>query len=226
MHMQWSLLLFSLSIVLPTAFLSPLATQETTGFRRCDGISLDNQLLACHIPSQDAQKIALWSLPIFPSFHTTSSTIHNTNIAIMKKSIVVTATLLLGITPSTTLAVNSADSGYLDRFTYQEEDITRPDDFKDYSPEHWNDISCNEGSRLDECLGYRDKWETGRDWEISKNYCRWCPEGEGRCGRHHQSPINLRREVGYEPGTHEAANECIGTSQPKMSDLGVGYNIL
>jgi hypothetical protein len=128
----------------------------------------------------------------------------------------VAATLLLFITP--TVAVNSAERGFLDRFTYEDQDITRPDQFKDYSPQNWNDISCNEGSRLDECLGYRDKWETGREWAIEKNYCRWCPEGEGRCSRHHQSPIDLRREVGFEPGTHEQANECIDVHWMKYED--------
>ncbi|KAL3937732.1 MAG: hypothetical protein SGARI_002006 [Bacillariaceae sp.] len=129
-------------------------------------------------------------------------------------AIVAAITLLL--TPS--LAVNSADRGYLDRFTYEDFDITRPDLFMDYSPQNWNDISCNEGSRLEECLGYRDKWETGRSWEVEKNYCRWCPEGEGRCSRHHQSPIDLKREVGYEPGTHEQANECIDVHWMKYED--------
>mmetsp|Transcript_3495 Transcript_3495/g.6582 ORF Transcript_3495/g.6582 Transcript_3495/m.6582 type:complete len:572 (+) Transcript_3495:230-1945(+) len=128
--------------------------------------------------------------------------------------------LLLVVLPAFVIPVvtaqNSNDRGYLDRFTYQDEDIARPDQFIDYAPQNWNDISCNEGSKLDECLGYRDKWETGRDWSITKNYCRWCPDK--RCGRHHQSPIDLKREVGFEPGTHESANECIDVHWMKYED--------
>jgi hypothetical protein len=132
------------------------------------------------------------------------------------RSTCLAATLLLSA--STVDAQNSAERGYLDRFTYQEEDIVRSDAFTDYAPSNWDEISCNEDSQLDECLGYRDKWETGRDWSIRKNYCRWCPESDpSRCGRHHQSPIDLRREVGYEPGTHEEANECIGKLAESLS---------
>lgn len=99
---------------------------------------------------------------------------------------------------------------YLDRFNY---DVTvdRIDGFKDYGPEDWGDIECDEQNALKSCLAYRDKWETGREWGIENNYCRWCPqESPEMCDtRHHQSPINLERAVGYEPGTHELANECI-----------------
>lgn len=107
---------------------------------------------------------------------------------------------------------------FLDRFTYQDEDDVRNDGFIDYSPPNWNDIRCNEGSQLDECLGYTDKWHTARDWSITRNYCRWCPDGEGRCGKHHQSPIDLRRASGYEPGTHPLANECIDIHWMKYED--------
>ncbi|KAG7343373.1 Eukaryotic-type carbonic anhydrase [Nitzschia inconspicua] len=125
-------------------------------------------------------------------------------------------TLLLS---TAVVAQNSAERGYLDRFTYQELDITRPDNFVDYAPQNWNAISCDEGSQLDKCLGYRDKWETGRGWSIQKNYCRWCPESDpNSCSRHHQSPIDLRRQVGYEPGTHEEANECIDVHWMKYED--------
>lgn len=113
---------------------------------------------------------------------------------------------------------NSGDRGYLDRFTYEDEDIERGDGFFDYSPENWDEISCNENSRLDECLGYIDKWEAGRGWSIEENHCRWCPDGSDRCGRHRQSPINLRREVGFEPGTHDSANECIDVHWMKYED--------
>ncbi|KAG7343367.1 Eukaryotic-type carbonic anhydrase [Nitzschia inconspicua] len=107
---------------------------------------------------------------------------------------------------------------FLDRFTYEDEDILRQDQFYDYAPQNWNSISCNEGSQLDDCLGYTDKWHTGRDWSITKNYCRWCPDGEGKCSKHHQSPINLNRAVGYEPGTHPLANECIDVHWMKYED--------
>ena len=82
----------------------------------------------------------------------------------------------------------------------------------DYQPEDWERIQCDEQSSLDTCLAYIDKWKTGRDWAINTNYCRWCPEGGDPtlCDkRHHQSPINLERVVGYEPDTHDLANECI-----------------
>ena len=99
---------------------------------------------------------------------------------------------------------------YLDRFNY---DVTigRNDGFTDYGPEDWEDIRCDEQSSLKSCLAYRDKWETGREWAINKNYCKWCPEEDSTLcdSRHHQSPINLERVVGYEPDTHELANECI-----------------
>ena len=114
---------------------------------------------------------------------------------------------------------------YLDRFTYELEDVAIDHDLNndginghtsyDYSPRNWGDISCNEGSKLDECVGYTDKWETGREWGISRNYCKWCPEGEAHnCGRHHQSPVNLERGVGldFDPSSQfysEIANECI-----------------
>jgi hypothetical protein len=107
------------------------------------------------------------------------------------------------------VAQNDGDR-FLDRFTYNDEDIARSDGFFDYAPQNWKDIICDEESRLEECLGYTDKWLTGRGWKIQSNYCIWCPDGEGLCDRHHSSPIDLKRETGYEPGTNEFANECIG----------------
>lgn len=126
------------------------------------------------------------------------------------------------------------DGIYLDRFTYGPEDIVIKHDLNndgnsdhnsiDYSPENWRDIRCNEGSRLDECIGYRDKWTTGREWSIRKNYCKWCPEGEDNdCGRHHQSPVNLQRAVGLDFDWRsdfysEIANECIDLHWMKYED--------
>ena len=122
-------------------------------------------------------------------------------------------------------SAQNKDGIYLDRFTYNDQDVAIEHDLNndgindhvsyDYAPENWGDIMCNEGSRLDECVGYPDKWETGRAWEISKNYCKSCPEGgDHNCGRHHQSPVNLQRVVGLDvdpdsPNYSEQANECI-----------------
>ena len=127
--------------------------------------------------------------------------------------------VLIGIQTSfveaQTTNVPSGNGDYLDRFNY---DVTvrRSDGFKDYGPEDWGDIQCDEQNSLKSCLAYRDKWETGREWGISKNYCRSCPKDDPEtCDRHHQSPINLQRGVGYEPGaneTNELANECIVSS--------------
>ena len=106
---------------------------------------------------------------------------------------------------------------YLDRFNY---DVTtiRTDGFKDFGPKDWGDIECDEENALSSCLAYPDIWETGRQWGIEKNYCKWCPidgtGGEEECKRHHQSPINLERAVGYEPDTHPMANECIVSRIP------------
>ena len=104
----------------------------------------------------------------------------------------------------------TGNGSFLDRFNY-DVTVNRSDGFKDYGPEDWGDIQCDEENSLESCLAYRDKWETGREWGIEKNYCRWCPETDpDSCGKQqHQSPINLRRAVGYEPGTHELTNECI-----------------
>jgi hypothetical protein len=107
---------------------------------------------------------------------------------------------------------------FLDRFTYEDEDILRNDEFYDYAPQNWKNIVCDEGNMLDECLGYTDKWHTARDWSITKNYCRWCPQGSSSCEKHHQSPIDLNRAVGYELGTNDLANECIDIHWMKYED--------
>jgi len=115
--------------------------------------------------------------------------------------------------------VLSGNGYYLDRFNY---DVTVPrsDGFKDYGPEDWEDIECDEQNSLKSCLAYRDKWETGRGWGINKNYCRWCPKDDPELcdNRHHQSPINLERAVGFEPDTHELTNECIDIHWMKYED--------
>ena len=111
----------------------------------------------------------------------------------------------------------SGNGYFLDRFNY-DVTVSRGDGFKDYGPNDWGDIQCDEQNSLRSCLAYRDKWETGREWSIKKNYCRNCPiDDPEMCeNRHHQSPINLERAVGYEPYTHELANECI-VSEPKRN---------
>jgi hypothetical protein len=58
-------------------------------------------------------------------------------------------------------AQNSDEKGYLDRFTYREATVDRGDGFFDYRPEDWNQIKCDEGSKLDECEGYNYKWHEG-----------------------------------------------------------------
>ena len=126
------------------------------------------------------------------------------------------ALALVSLTAFPAATAQNDGTTFLDRFTYKDEDDNRGDGFIDYAPPNWNKISCNEGSQLEECLGYTDKWDTARDWSITRNYCRWCPDGEGRCDKHHQSPIDLRRAAGYEPGTHDLANECIGESTDGM----------
>lgn len=149
-----------------------------------------------------------------------------------------TPILLFFLTLSTT-SVNlvkgqNTDGIYLDRFTYGSEDVVIENDLNndrkadhtsiDYSPRNWRDIRCNEGSRLAECVGYRDKWTTGREWGVRKNYCKWCPEGENNnCGRHHQSPVNLQRAVGLDfhwssEFYSEIANECIDLHWMKYED--------
>jgi hypothetical protein len=93
-------------------------------------------------------------------------------------------------------ATAQAQAQYLDSWNYHKTE-ERDDGFMNYGPADWGDISCDEQNALDECYAYRDKWHTGRAWELEQNYCRWCPESSGNqnCGRHHQSPtINLERD--------------------------------
>lgn len=126
--------------------------------------------------------------------------------------------------------VQSLDYG--DRFNY-DKTIRREDGFMDFGPSDWGDIECDERSPegLDACLAYRDKWHTGKAWQIEKNYCRWCPSTlPGNCGRHHMSPINLERNrgLGYwgktevnngnpGEGAHPEARECIDVHWMKVS---------
>jgi hypothetical protein len=106
---------------------------------------------------------------------------------------------------------------YLDRFNYYGTE-QRDDGYNDYGPPDWGDISCDETNALDDCVAYRDKWNTGRDWDITDNYCRWCPAdlGYANCGRHHQSPINLERDIGIIGNVNE--KECIDVHWMKYED--------
>jgi hypothetical protein len=99
---------------------------------------------------------------------------------------------------------------FLDRFNYHETSV-RGDGFIDYAPNEWGKIECDEqtAESLDKCEGYNRKWHEGINWTIQDNFCRWCPVGSDLCGRHHQSPINLLREVGLDPNISFVANECI-----------------
>jgi hypothetical protein len=103
----------------------------------------------------------------------------------------------------------------LDRFNFDLSSQQRPDGFMDFAPPDWWQINCPDP---DDCLAYRDKWETGRNWSLGENACLNCLEGTFRCGRHHQSPINLLREYGLELGTHPNANECIDLHWMKYED--------
>jgi len=148
------------------------------------------------------------------------------------------ATLLLLLSLSTRsvrpVEGQNNDEIYFDRFTYKSGDVAIENDLDndgdndhtsiDYSPRNWSNIKCNEGSKLDECVGYRDKWLTGREWGIFKNSCKWCPaDEENNCGRHHQSPVNLQRGVGLDFDRSsefysEIANECIDLHWMKYED--------
>ena len=75
-------------------------------------------------------------------------------------------------------------------------------------------------------LGYPDTWETGVGWRIEENSCRWCPETGNRCGTHHQSPIDLKREVALEGKAGNLANECIDVHWMSYFDSTCTYEEL
>ncbi|OEU13118.1 alpha carbonic anhydrase [Fragilariopsis cylindrus CCMP1102] len=109
---------------------------------------------------------------------------------------------------------------FLDRFNYDTTTTNREDGFIDYGPKDWGKIKCDERTTesLDQCEGYPHKWHEGINFTVTDNYCRWCPVGSDECGRHHQSPINLLREVGLDPNTSFVANECIDLHWMKYED--------
>lgn len=112
----------------------------------------------------------------------------------------------------TRVSAQNNSTHFLDRFTY-DETTRRGDGFVDYQPSLWGKIECDETSAesLEQCEGYPHKWHEGINWTVTQNYCRWCPLDAPLelCGRHHQSPINLLREVGLDLNTSDAAKECI-----------------
>jgi hypothetical protein len=147
---------------------------------------------------------------------------HRVGLRVATSFICLVATLVINIVVVVEAQNNSTH--FLDRFTYEDENIDRGDGFFDYRPQDWNDIRCDERTResLDECIAYPSKWHEGIDWKINQNYCRWCPEDQaddqpcssgfdstGQQIRHHQSPIDLQREFGLDIGTHPNAKECV-----------------
>ena len=74
-------------------------------------------------------------------------------------------------------------------------------------------------------MGWPDKWETGVEWELEKNYCRWCPESGNGCGVHHQSPIDLKRSVAVEDD-EEHFNECIDVHWMQYYDSTCSFHEL
>jgi hypothetical protein len=67
--------------------------------------------------------------------------------------------------------------------------------------------------------GWPDEYLLSVEWNIANNgnTCKWCPKGQGKCGStHHESPIDLRREIGIEGDKN--ANECIDIHWMKYED--------
>jgi carbonic anhydrase len=107
-----------------------------------------------------------------------------------------------------------------DRFNY-DRTVSRGDNIYDYGPEEWEDLDCRAGSNIENCLGYPDTWELARGWDIDRNTCKNCLQGEsgsssGTCSTHHQSPINLERNRGITGHRMEA--ECIDLHWMKYED--------
>jgi hypothetical protein len=125
-------------------------------------------------------------------------------------SLVLVANLALSFPRATVVLAANNSTHFLDRFNYHETSV-RGDGFIDYAPSEWGNIECDErnAESLDKCEGYNHKWHEGINWTVQDNFCRWCPVGSDACGRHHQSPIDLLREVGMDPNISLAAKECI-----------------
>ena len=113
---------------------------------------------------------------------------------------------------------NGADR---DRFNYGDTRQRAGTNFMDFGPDEWDMLSCSKSSdgTVQHCLGFPDTWELGRDWDIDRNSCIWCPDDgfdRPECVKHHQSPINLQRNRGIE--NHTSENECIDDHWMKYED--------
>lgn len=75
--------------------------------------------------------------------------------------------------------------------------------------------------------GWPDGWEVGHGWELNENACRWCPLGDYSCGRHHQSPIDLQRNVAMNNSEIYPLNKtCIDVHWMKYEDSSCRWDIL
>lgn len=101
-------------------------------------------------------------------------------------------------------AANAADG---DLFNY-DATILSTDDSEgsgnSYGPTDWDKVSCDD---LETCPGWPEKWGTGVDWSLTTNHCKDCQDADS-CGRHHQSPIDLKRSWGFNE-IPDDAHECI-----------------
>jgi Eukaryotic-type carbonic anhydrase len=68
-------------------------------------------------------------------------------------------------------------------------------------------------------LGWPDKWEVGKGWDLRNNFCVWCPDD--RCGKHHESPINLQRARALPES--EEFNICIDVHWMQYHDSTCTY---
>lgn len=111
------------------------------------------------------------------------------------------------------VAVCDAQDPNLDRFNY---DTTKGTDF---GPLDWNQVSC---SNFETCLGWPEEFRAAPGWSLNRNHCRHCPPG--RCGTHHQSPIDLRRHKAIE--SHPEFNECFDGHWMAYHDSGCTFDDL
>ena len=72
--------------------------------------------------------------------------------------------------------------------------------------------------------GWPDDWQLGIGWELDENSCDWCPKGSGRCEKHHQSPIDLERNLAIEGDP--MYQECIDVHWMKYEDSACSWNDL
>ena len=115
-------------------------------------------------------------------------------------------------------AAFAVDTANLDRFNY--DTTVHANDHNDYGPEDWIRVRCPD---KDICLGYPDSFDEAIGWSFRENSCRWCPPG-ANCGTHHQSPINLYREVTQT--TDPLYNKCIDGHLMKYFDSSCTWDEL